>query len=74
MSINQLAQPVTDLLDRANVLDLMRKDWETINIKDIREQATWTCECREEVIAQLGKFINSLEKILVYIYFSRTRS
>ncbi|KAJ3010131.1 DNA-binding protein rfx2 [Thoreauomyces humboldtii] len=52
-SLNHLAQAAAAVLDNQEQVNQMLIDWNRIDFENIRDQASWVCECRKEDIVQV---------------------
>ncbi|KND04216.1 uncharacterized protein SPPG_01648 [Spizellomyces punctatus DAOM BR117] len=52
-SLNHLAQAAAAVLDNQDQVNQMLTDWNRIDFENIRDQASWVCECRKADIMQI---------------------
>ncbi|TPX61648.1 hypothetical protein PhCBS80983_g00966 [Powellomyces hirtus] len=52
-SLNHLAQAAAAVLDNQDQVNQMLADWNRIDFENIRDQASWVCECRKADIMQI---------------------
>ncbi|KAJ3288699.1 DNA-binding protein rfx2 [Borealophlyctis nickersoniae] len=52
-SLNHLAQAAAAVLDNQETVSQMLVDWNRIDFENIRDQASWVCECRKTDIMQI---------------------
>ncbi|KAI8588246.1 RFX DNA-binding domain-containing protein [Geranomyces variabilis] len=52
-SLNHLAQAAAAVLDNQEQVNQMLADWNRIDFENIRDQASWVCECRKADIMQI---------------------
>ncbi|KAJ3184927.1 hypothetical protein HDU85_001620 [Gaertneriomyces sp. JEL0708] len=52
-SLNHLAQAAAAVLDNQDQVTQMLTDWNRIDFENIRDQASWVCECRKADIMQI---------------------